>query len=1278
MTDEQAREEMIRNSGEWATTPPTPPAANPAPAPSTPKLSLADLKQRAKKNNPEPPMATVPPVAPAPFFQSLNSEAGFSAPPSAPLFEEPFEEVRPLPFEPVAPRPLEASPTVQPPFEPKPIVPPTTNPLLAKILGQASAPTASPAKPSDVAPAATAPSGRPIFDDEETPFSTPLPPSAPPVKPLFVPPTPLVPAHPTFSVEDTPFSTPLPSAPVRPPAEPASREDFSLPVIPAWDLPETVSAPAPRPVKKEEPIVESVPTRAEDSEDLEELERQQQAATQKARDLSNRKAEIEARKIREAAEAEKEHILAEAEKQKHARLAEAEERFNAVVAVEKTADEARRSKDQAAAEEREKLRAASEAELAAREAELSLTAAAREAELSAAAADLEAKRNAYREELAARQVDAQSKVAKMWEEVEQARSAAAEQRVAADAAFLAAEKDRATAEAQRLRLEQSTAQEQEKMRMEMENFRASLISEFQNRTVETERIADERIKEELTRLEQKESAADARMQDLDLREEKDRQNQILVEARLAEISQSAELAAQEREKWRSEARTKDRMARLAEQRLLDLQEQLIAAQQTPSIADDAAVEAEVHEATRASLDAESASQEAQAQLAQAEERALALEAEQKAIASRAELAEAESARNQEARHFLDLQQTAAREQRQQVESYRVQLETNPDEELPPVAPLIEMPIAAPETAISAEPVEAETLVEPENLTASEASSENEAPTESEPFTKDEETPDHEEALEAESPLAPTGKSAIPETSTDGKESLDSEEPTTPKPSSDEESPIVKTSSDVEEPAAVIVGGTGTGKTSFLKTLLAKKPAVNEELVSAETSPDGKTSPDVAEPLSAEVSVRPEDDTEEPEAAEASLDNETSSEVEELDAPNEEGLTELVIPIPTADLSGQEQPVSPEEETAPEDIFATNWPENFETEATPPNAEPGDDIFAEPPPEELPVADQSLAESGPLSVLEPSLSSDSSPSGEVLTTDDVSATDEVSALDDSSSLDDLLFDFGSVDSTGPIITPATEEEEEIKPRYESPQADLSESAEEVAVLPSAIVERPNAPEEDDSPLFTLSDMLAAPAATSPVKPSVAPVVEPEPVAEIEEEEIAPLDFSLNEPTVRPRVIDPATLGPMTRRELVRPRAIDLGAMNRPPKEEVPEQTPAVMDEEPDPLVPILQTIDYSGARPEREAASPEKESLLDFEMPSLNTPAVRPVNRHNVGEEEQNNILGQLFWTLIIVGIALVIAYFFGGALLSFAQNFLHNPGKSFNDLLHSITHIFGF
>jgi hypothetical protein len=149
--------------------------------------------------------------------------------------------------------------------------------------------------------------------------------------------------------------------------------------------------------------------------------------------------------------------------------------------------------------------------------------------------------------------------------------------------------------------------------------------------------------------------------------------------------------------------------------------------------------------------------------------------------------------------------------------------------------------------------------------------------------------------------------------------------------------------------------------------------------------------------------------------------------------------------------------------------------------------------------------------------------------------------------------------------------------------------------------------------------------------------------------------------------------------MTRRELVRPHAIDLDAMNRPPKTQVPEQTPAVMEEEEtDSRVPILQTIDYSSARPGQEARGAEKESLLDFELPSLNTPAVRTVNRHNVDHEEQNNILGQLFWTLVIVGIALVIAYFFGGVLLSFGQNFLHNPGKSLNDLLHFITHIFGY
>ena len=1102
MTDEQTREELIRNSGEWATTPLTPPVANSRPPAPASKLSLADLKQRAKKNNSAPPMTPVPPVAPPQFPPPLNSEAGFSELPSTPFFNEPLEEAPSLPFEPTpfVPQPLEAAPAVQP----------TTNPLLAKILGQTPPPSSPPTKPSIVAPVVT-----PTFE----------PPNAP-----------------TFRIEESPFSTPLP-APVRSPDVPTVREDFSLPVIPAWDLPETVWPPVLKPVKKEEPVVENTPARPEDSEDLEELERQQQAAAQKARDLSTRKAELEARKIREAAETEKERILAEAEKQKHARLAEAEERFNAVVAVEKTADEARRSKDQAAAQEREELRAKSEAELAAREAELSSVAAAREAELSAAAADLEVKRNAYREELAARQADAQAKVVKMWEEVEQARTAAAEQRSAADAAFLEAEEDRATTEAQRLRLEQSTAQEQEKMHTEMENFRASLISEFQNRTVETERIADERIKEELTRLEQKEQAADARMRDLDLREEKDSQNQVLIEAKLTQISQSAELAAQEREKWRSEARVKDRLASLAEQRLLDLQQQLIAAQQTPSIADDAAVEAEVHEATRASLDAESASQEAKAQLAQAEERALALAAEQKAIASKAELAEAESARNQEARHFLDLQQTAAREQRQQVESYRAQLETNPDEELPPLTLLAEIPVSFPET----------TMVED--------SLENEDSPKEKPPIEIEASSDDEEISDDETPLDPAEEISAPEIST--------------------------------SPAAV-----------------------------AAASSDDKVSPIDEAPLT----------------------------------PVEENLAELTVAPQMVDAPDDGKP---NEESIPEDIFSGDWTAEFDLEATPPAEENSDDVLGEPKPTSAEEALSAVSPVEPWAGAEPA--SEGEPEVEI------------------ESLTSLV----PPASSNPLLP---EEEQEIKPRYEAPQADLSEPSEEVVVLPAAIVARPTAPDEDESPLFTLSDMLAAPASSltpsieSPVKPMLEPPITP--VAgsapEIDEEEIAPLDFSLNGPAIGSRPLDPASLGPMTRRELVRPRAIDLGAMNRPPKPDSPEQTPAVLEEEADQLLPILQTIDYSGAHPEQDAATPPKESLLDFELPLLNTPAVRQVNRHNVEHTARNNILGQLFWTLVIVGIALVIAYFFGGTILAFAQNFLHNPGKTLDDLFHSLTHIFGF
>jgi hypothetical protein len=272
----------------------------------------------------------------------------------------------------------------------------------------------------------------------------------------------------------------------------------------------------------------------------------------------------------------------------------------------------------------------------------------------------------------------------------------------------------------------------------------------------------------------------------------------------------------------------------------------------------------------------------------------------------------------------------------------------------------------------------------------------------------------------------------------------------------------------------------------------------------------------------------------------------------------------------------------------------------------------------------------------------------------------------------------LSETGSATPDEPAKTDEPAEEEEIKPRYEAPQADLSEPSEEVVVLPAAIVERPTAPEEDEAPLFTLSDMLAAAPSTPNVEPPLAPSFSPEPTPVLDEEEIIPLDFSLHDSASASRPLDPATLGPMTRRELKRPHAIDLGAMNRPPKPETPAQTPVMLEEEANPLVPILQTIDYSGARPGQEATSPEKESLLDFDLPLLNTPAIRQVNRHNVDHEEQNNILSQIFWTLVIIGIALVIAYFFGGAILAFAQNFLHNPGKAFNDLVHSLTHIFGF
>jgi hypothetical protein len=109
--------------------------------------------------------------------------------------------------------------------------------------------------------------------------------------------------------------------------------------------------------------------------------------------------------------------------------------------------------------------------------------------------------------------------------------------------------------------------------------------------------------------------------------------------------------------------------------------ELEAAKLSRSTEDDAQSEARVQAALLAQVEAETASQRAQAELARANEVVVSLSAQQQATQARAELAEAAIARNQEARKFLDVQQEGVRETRQELEVYRDQFgrsEAEPD------------------------------------------------------------------------------------------------------------------------------------------------------------------------------------------------------------------------------------------------------------------------------------------------------------------------------------------------------------------------------------------------------------------------------------------------------------------------------------------------------------------------------------------------------------------------------------------------------------------------
>jgi hypothetical protein len=109
--------------------------------------------------------------------------------------------------------------------------------------------------------------------------------------------------------------------------------------------------------------------------------------------------------------------------------------------------------------------------------------------------------------------------------------------------------------------------------------------------------------------------------------------------------------------------------------------------------------------------------------------------------------------------------------------------------------------------------------------------------------------------------------------------------------------------------------------------------------------------------------------------------------------------------------------------------------------------------------------------------------------------------------------------------------------------------------------------------------------------------------------------------------------------------------------------------------PDPRAQALAAIDYSRAT---RADEPPIGPSLDFDLGDEAAPAVRYVDARavNRGEEPHRDILFSLIVTAVVIGAVVIVAYFFGGAILSGLGTIVHNPSDAWDKFVHWVEHFF--